>query len=95
VPPPHALSTVKTGQRRHRVAPLRPQRHPLAAPVPVPTASTVGGSANGIGGLFFFFVLAALLASAGLLRARGISTLHRTVDSAAPQPFLALLERPG
>jgi hypothetical protein len=64
------------------------------APNPIPAASSNGGGAGGSGGLFFFG-LAALLASAGLVRARVISVLRRTVDAAAPQPFLALLERPG
>jgi hypothetical protein len=89
---------VTIGHQDHRVAPVRPQRHPVGAPMPmpmpVPAASTPGGSASGLGGVFFFG-LAALLASAGLFRARVISMLRGTLDSAAPQPFLALLERPG
>jgi hypothetical protein len=85
---------VTIGQPRHLVAPLGSQGHPVDVPIPVPAASPLGGSASGVGGLFFFG-LAALLASAGFLRARVISALHGTADSAAPQPFLALLERPG
>src|SRR6185312_9047094 len=92
---PHALSTVTIGhQGHHPVALATPQRDPVDAPIPVPAASTVGGSASGLGGLFFFG-LATLLASAGLFRARVISALRTDAGGATPQPFLALLERPG
>jgi hypothetical protein len=70
------------------------QPDPVSPPIPVPGASAIGGSAGGLGAVFFFG-LAALLASAGLVRPRGISVLRGTADAAAPQPFLALLERPG
>src|SRR5581483_10151002 len=77
-----------------RAAPVEPQGPPVGTPVPVGAASTTGGSAGGIGGVFFFG-LAALLAFAGLVRARVLFVLRRTPDAAWPQPFLALLERPG
>ncbi|HET6871010.1 MAG TPA: hypothetical protein VFH80_34180 [Solirubrobacteraceae bacterium] len=79
---------------RNRVPLTAPQPHPVDAPTPIPAAGMVGGSAGGIGGLFFFG-LAALLALAGLVRAGMISVLRRTPHAATPQPFLALLERPG
>jgi hypothetical protein len=98
-PSPQALSTATTDSFHrpalaHRVPPVAPQPHPVDAPVPVPAASTAGGSASGLGGLFFFG-MAALLASAGLARVRVISLLRRTADAAAPQPYLGLLEQPG
>jgi hypothetical protein len=78
----------------HRGRPVGPQPPPVGAPGPVPVATPAGGSASGLGGIFFFG-LAALLALAGLFRPRVISVLRRTGNAAAPQPFLALLERPG
>jgi hypothetical protein len=82
------------GALAHRGRVASPQPDPVGAPIPVPGASTVGGSAGGVGAMFFFG-LAALLALAGLVRPRVISVLRRTTVVAAPQPFLALLERPG
>jgi hypothetical protein len=92
----HQISTVTIARSAtgHRVPPVAPQPRPVQTPAPVPAAATAGGSAGGIGGLFFFG-LATLLALAGLVRARVSSVLRRTTDAAAPQPFLALLERPG
>lgn len=78
----------------HRAPSVGPQPDPIGAPAPVPDASTEGGTAGGLGA-FFFFGLAALLASAGLVRPRVLSVLRRTAKPAAPQPFLSLLERPG
>jgi hypothetical protein len=66
----------------------------MDGPSPIPAASSNGGAAGGLGGLFFFG-MAMLLAVAGLVRARVISRLRRTAAAVAPQPFLALLERPG
>ena len=89
--------TVGSGVRPafgHHVAPAEPQPNPVGSPMPLPAASSTGGSAGGLGGLFFFG-LAALLAAAGLVRPRVFRMLRRTVDTAGPQPFLCLLERPG
>jgi len=89
-----AAMTIVRPAAGHRVPPVGPSPRPVDVPSPVPAASTVGGSAGGLGGLFFFG-LAALIALAGLFCARVTSVLRRTADAAAPQPFLALLERPG
>ncbi|HSC02961.1 MAG TPA: hypothetical protein VLC49_06570 [Solirubrobacteraceae bacterium] len=62
-------------------------------PIPLPAASS-GSSASGTSG-FFFFGLAALLALGALVRPCVLGTRRKTVDAAAPQPFLCLLERPG
>ncbi len=86
--------TIEHPAPRHRVVSTAPQPFPVETPSPVPAASTVGGSASGLGGIFFFGV-AALLAFAGLVHSPMTSVLRRTADAAAPQPFLALLERPG
>lgn len=67
---------------------------PAGPPAPVPgTPLGTSGASGGSG--FFFFGIAALLATIGLLGAALLATVRIPIAVPPPQPFLLLPERPG